>query len=50
MLVVDVGETSVKILATGQSELRGRPIAGRAGDCMDEAASIDYPGPVLQRA
>jgi polyphosphate glucokinase len=61
VLVVDVGGTSVKILATGQSERRsfssgptltpGRMVSEvkkLAGDWMYDVASIGYPGPVLR--
>jgi polyphosphate glucokinase len=60
VLVVDVGGTSVKILATGQSKSRSfrsgpaltprRMVAGvkkLAADWTYEAVSIGYPGPVL---
>ena len=60
MLVVDVGGTSVKILATGQHEHRsfpsgptltpGRMVSGvksLAGDWSYDVVSIGYPGPVL---
>ena len=60
VLVVDVGGTSVKILATGQTEARSfrsgptltpvRMVSGvkkLAADWMYEAVSIGYPGPVL---
>jgi polyphosphate glucokinase len=59
VLVVDVGGTSVKILATGQSERRsflsGPALTPRrmvskvkklAGDWMYDVVSIGYPGPV----
>jgi polyphosphate glucokinase len=60
VLVVDVGGTSVKILATGQTETRSfqsgpkltpeRMISGvkkLAGDWSYDVVSIGYPGPVL---
>jgi polyphosphate glucokinase len=60
VLVVDVGGTHVKILATGQDEPRRFPsgpsltatamVAGvkdLAGDWKYEAVAIGYPGPVL---
>jgi polyphosphate glucokinase len=60
VLVIDVGGTSVKILATGQSESRsfqsgkrltpGLMISGvkkLAADWAYDAVSIGYPGPVL---
>lgn len=60
VLVIDVGGTHVKILATGQSEPRkfdsGPTLTARkmvvgvkklAGDWKYEAVSIGYPGPVL---
>ena len=60
VLVIDVGGTHVKILATGQSEPRkfesgpklnaAKMVAGvkqLAGDWKYEAVSIGYPGPVL---
>ena len=60
VLVVDVGGTSVKIIATGQTEHRAfasgptltakRMVAGvkkLAADWTYEAVSIGYPGPVL---
>lgn len=60
VLVVDVGGTHVKILATGQSEPRKfdsgpmltaqKMVAGvkqLAGDWTYEAVSVGYPGPVL---
>jgi polyphosphate glucokinase len=60
VLVVDVGGTSVKILATGQSERRsfasGPTLTPRrmvsqvkklAGDWRYDVASIGYPGPVI---
>jgi polyphosphate glucokinase len=60
VLVIDVGGTHVKILATGQSEPRkfdsGPMLTARkmvagvkklAGDWSYEAVSIGYPGPVL---
>jgi polyphosphate glucokinase len=60
VLVVDVGGTHVKILATGQAEPRKfdsgptltpqRMVAGvkkLAGDWAYDAVSIGYPGPVL---
>jgi polyphosphate glucokinase len=61
VLVVDVGGTSVKILATGQSERRsfssGPTLTPRrmvsevkklVGDWMYDVVSIGYPGPVLR--
>jgi polyphosphate glucokinase len=61
VLVIDVGGTSVKILATGQSERRsflsGPTLTPRrmvsevkklAKDWMYDVASIGYPGPVLR--
>lgn len=61
VLVVDVGGTSVKILATGQSEHRSFPsgptlhpkrmvsgVKKLAGDWMYDVVSIGYPGPVLR--
>src|SRR5262245_42561972 len=61
VLVVDVGGTHVKILATGQKEFREFPsgpelsarqmVAGvkkLAGDWRYDAVSIGYPGPVLR--
>jgi polyphosphate glucokinase len=60
VLVVDVGGTHVKILATGQKKLREFPsgptltakqmVAGvkkLAGDWKYDAVSIGYPGPVI---
>ena len=60
VLVVDVGGTSVKILATGQSESRSFPSGPKltpkrmvarvielAADWTYDAISIGYPGPVL---
>src|SRR4051812_31431828 len=60
VLVVDVGGTHVKILATGQNEPRkfdsgpkmtaAQMVAGAkklAGDWKYSAVSIGYPGPVL---
>ncbi len=60
VLAVDVGGSSVKILATGQSERRSfssgptltpwRMVSGvkkLAGDWMYDMVSIGYPGPVL---
>jgi polyphosphate glucokinase len=60
-LVVDVGGTSVKILATGQNERRSFPsgptltprrmvsgVKKLAGDWTYHVVSIGYPGPVLQ--
>jgi polyphosphate glucokinase len=60
VLVVDVGGTSVKILATGQTEHRSFPsgptltprrmvsgVKKLAGDWTYDAVSIGYPGPVL---
>ena len=61
VLVVDVGGTHVKILATGQKELREftsgptltakQTVAGvkkLAGDWKYDAVSIGYPGPVIR--
>ncbi len=61
VLVVDVGGTSVKILATGQGERRKFPsgptltpaemVAGvkrAAADWQYEAVSVGYPGPVVR--
>ena len=61
VLAVDVGGSSVKILATGQSERRSflsgptltpkRMVSGvkkLAGDWMYDVVSIGYPGPVLR--
>jgi polyphosphate glucokinase len=61
VLVVDVGGTHVKILATGQKEAREFPsgptltakqmVAGvkkLAGDWKYDAVSIGYPGPVIR--
>src|SRR6266478_6123437 len=61
VLVVDVGGTHVKILATGQKESREFPsgptltakqmVAGvkkLAGDWKYDAVSIGYPGPVIK--
>jgi polyphosphate glucokinase len=61
VLVIDVGGTSVKILASGQSEIRsflsgpmltpGQMVARvkkLAGDWRYDVVSIGYPGPVLQ--
>jgi polyphosphate glucokinase len=60
VLVVDVGGTNVKILATGQKERRRFPsgpalsaeqmvrgVKELAGDWKYDAVSIGYPGPVL---
>jgi polyphosphate glucokinase len=60
VLVVDVGGTSVKVLATGQAELRSFPsgptltprrmvsaVKKLAGDWTYDAVSVGYPGPVL---
>jgi polyphosphate glucokinase len=60
VLVVDVGGTSVKILATGQSESRSFPSGPKltpkrmvarvielAADWTYDVVSIGYPGPVL---
>ena len=60
VLVIDVGGTSVKILATGQPESRSfrsgpkltpsRMVSGvkkLAADWTYDAVSIGYPGPVL---
>jgi polyphosphate glucokinase len=60
VLVVDVGGTHVKILATGQQERREftsgpaltaervvRQVKEQAGDWKYEVVSIGYPGPVL---
>jgi polyphosphate glucokinase len=61
VLVVDVGGTHVKILATGQDEprkfLSGRTLTAKqmalavkklAGDWQYDAVSLGYPGPVLR--
>jgi polyphosphate glucokinase len=61
VLVIDVGDTSVKILANGQSEIRsflsgpmlipGQMVAcvkKLAADWRYDVVSIGYPGPVLQ--
>jgi len=61
VLVVDVGGTHVKILATGQNEARefpsGPPLTAKqmvagvkklAGDWKYDAVSIGYPGPVIK--
>jgi polyphosphate glucokinase len=61
VLVVDVGGTSVKILATGQNERRSFPsgptltpkrmvseVRKLAGDWTYDVVSIGYPGPVLR--
>jgi polyphosphate glucokinase len=61
VLVIDVGGTSVKILASGQTEIRsfrsgpmltpGRMVSGvkrLAADWTYEVVSIGYPGPVLE--
>ena len=61
VLVVDVGGTNVKILATGQKERRRFPsgptltaeqmvrgVKELAGDWKYDAVSIGYPGPVLR--
>jgi polyphosphate glucokinase len=61
VLVVDIGGTSVKILATGQSERRSFPsgptltpkrtvsqVKQLAGDWKYDVVSIGYPGPVLR--
>jgi polyphosphate glucokinase len=61
VLVVDVGGTSVKILATGQSAHRSFPsgptlppkrmvseVKKLAGDWVYDLVSIGYPGPVLR--
>ena len=61
VLVVDVGGTSVKMLATGQAEHRSFPsgptmtpkrmvseVKKLAGDWMHDVVSIGYPGPVLR--
>jgi polyphosphate glucokinase len=61
VLVVDVGGTNVKILATGQSEPRKLPsgttltaammvdgVKKLAGDWKYEAVAIGYPGPVVR--
>ena len=61
VLVVDIGGTNVKILATGQKEPRKFPsgptltpsqmVAGvkeLAGEWQYDAVAIGYPGPVLQ--
>jgi polyphosphate glucokinase len=60
VLVVDVGGTHVKILATGQEQRREFPsgptltaeqmvlgVKGLAGEWKYDAVSIGYPGPVL---
>ena len=60
MLVIDVGGTAVKILATGQTESRSflsgptltpeRMVSGvkkLAADWTYDVVSIGYPGPVL---
>ena len=61
VLVVDVGGTHVKILATGQNESRKFPsrptltakhmvvdVKKIAGDWKYDAVSIGYPGPVIR--
>lgn len=61
VLVVDVGGTTVKILATGQDEPRKFPSGSKltpeqmvsgvkelAGEWPYDAVSLGYPGPVLQ--
>jgi polyphosphate glucokinase len=61
ILVVDVGGTSVKILATGRSERRSflsgptltpeelvLQVKKLAGDWMYDAVSLGYPGPVVR--
>jgi polyphosphate glucokinase len=61
VLVIDVGGTSVKILASGQSEIRSFPsgpmltpgqmvarVKKLARDWSYDVVSIGYPGPVLQ--
>src|SRR3954469_18936407 len=61
VLVVDVGGTSVKILATGQAQHRSFPsgptltprrmvsaVKKLAQDWTYDAVSVGYPGPVLQ--
>src|SRR4029450_7021775 len=61
VLVVDVGGTTVKILATGQDEPRRFPsgstltaeqmvvgVKKLAGDWKYDAVSIGYPGPVIK--
>ena len=61
ILVVDVGGNNVKILATGQKEVRKFPsglkltarqmvlqVKKLAGDWKYDAVSIGYPGPVLR--
>jgi polyphosphate glucokinase len=61
VLVVDVGGTSVKILASGKSEIRSFPSGSKLGpgrmvvrvkklaiDWRYDVVSIGYPGPVLQ--
>ena len=61
VLVIDIGRTNVKILATGQNEPRKLPsgpkltakqmVAGvkkLAGDWKYDAVSIGYPGPVIR--
>src|SRR5438477_12065010 len=60
VLAADVGGSSVKILATGQSERRSFPsgptltprrmvveVKKLAGDWLYDVVSIGYPGPVL---
>ena len=61
ILVIDIGGTNVKILATGQQEVRKIPsgltmtatdmvdkVKAAAADWAYEAVSIGYPGPVVQ--
>jgi polyphosphate glucokinase len=61
ILVIDIGGTNVKILATGKDEVRKIPsgttmtatdmvakVKGAATDWTYEAISIGYPGPVVQ--
>ena len=61
VLVVDVGGTTVKILATGQDETQRFPsgsmltaeqmvvgVKKLAGDWKYDAVSIGYPGPVIK--
>jgi polyphosphate glucokinase len=61
ILVIDVGGTSIKILATGRKEVRRFPsrpkltpqqmvsgVKELAGDWKYRAVSIGYPGPVLR--
>ncbi len=61
ILVIDIGGTNVKILATGQQDMRKIPsgkdmtaadmvekVKAAAADWQYEAVSIGYPGPVMQ--